>query len=347
MTPNYFTNKELAELLDRFLAGQSSPEEHKRVVQWMEELGEEADLIVSETERKEIEERLMRKLEYAIDEKQPTIQAKELKFSGWTPVGIAASILLLISFAFYTIYKPSNNNFDAHEQGTYALPAAKEVVNNTNKVTEVSLEDGSRILLHPDSRISFDVQNKSGRIVKLQGEAFFDVARYKNRPFIVYTQEVTTTVLGTSFTIKAPGHGKLITVAVSTGKVAVSSAANKSNASKDNNHQIILTPNQQAVFDPASKELTATLVQHPIVLEKKNELKLRFDEEPVADILKILENAYGVQIEYDESILVHCRVTTAFSREGLYERLNLLSKAIGATYSIQGTTIVFHSTGCH
>jgi uncharacterized ferredoxin-like protein len=54
MTPNYFTNKELAELLDRFLAGQSSPEEHKRVVQWMEELGEEADLIVLKLSAKKL-----------------------------------------------------------------------------------------------------------------------------------------------------------------------------------------------------------------------------------------------------------------------------------------------------
>lgn len=114
---------------------------------------------------------------------------------------------------------------------------------------------------------------------------------------------------------------------------------------------IIVTPNQQAVFNPESKVLQATLVQNPVTLSQGEETeqpksKEVFDEEPISNILQKIEKIYGVEIQYDDAVLRNCRITTAFLNEGLYERLDILSKAIGGTYSVDGTQIKFQSKGC-
>ena len=80
-----------------------------------------------------------------------------------------------------------------------------EVKNNETRPIMITLEDGSKIHLSKNSKISYPTHfEKESRTVFLSGEAFFDIAKNPKKPFFVYSNEIITKVLGTSFTIK-PG----------------------------------------------------------------------------------------------------------------------------------------------
>lgn len=186
-------------------------------------------------------------------------------------------------------------------------------------------------------------------MVYLEGEAYFEVAHDQSRPFSVHTGAIITKVLGTSFSVKAGNKNDDITVSVKTGRVLVS----KKEVSKDTSAAIvitsvILTPNQKAIFNPVLNKLTTSLVEYPVPLpESSRQMAMKFDEEPVSVILKEFEKIYGVDIVYDETLIQQCRITAAFSNEGLFERLNVVAKTIGASYYEDGTKIVFTGSGCN
>ena len=86
------------------------------------------------------------------------------------------------------------------------------------------------------------------REVHLEGEAFFEVAHDTLRPFFVYTGNITTKVLGTSFTVSA--RENVVFVEVKTGRVSVTQTTQKSASPRHTlTEEIILTPNQKAVYN--------------------------------------------------------------------------------------------------
>lgn len=104
--------------------------------------------------------------------------------------------------------------------------------------------------------------------------------------------------------------------------------------------------NQLAVFNPDNGDLNASIIANPIPVVDKPMDEVEYNEEPVINILKNLQNLYGVQIQYDEKKLARCKITTRFDDEGLFDRLNVISSAIGGTYKVEETTIVFKNPGC-
>jgi hypothetical protein len=181
------------------------------------------------------------------------------------------------------------------------------------------------------------------REVFLEGEAFFEVSHNPSSPFMVYANGVITKVLGTSFNVKAYQSDVNVTVSVKTGKVSVYKQSENSREEL----QVILTPNQQAVYDKSRDEVSRMLVQEPKIILPRDELiKMHFEDAPVTEIFMAIEKAYGVDILYDEEILSNCSLTTSLLDETLYTRLNIICKAIGASYTIHDTHIEIESTGC-
>jgi hypothetical protein len=224
---------------------------------------------------------------------------------------------------------------------TPAQELQEHIVNNTSKPSSVQLADGSTVTLQPRSEITF-AKSFDGplREVRLSGEAFFNVNRDVSRPFRVYSEDVVTQVLGTSFTVKAYQGDKKVTVAVSSGKVQVY-------AKKAEEKPVILVPNQQAVYDKNKDEVVREVVEHPaIILPRSNLFRMSFDEQPVSKIFDVLEENYGIDIVYDKEALTKCSLTTAMSDEGLFERIEVICKALKATYRVNDGVILIDSPGC-
>jgi acyl carrier protein len=161
----------------------------------------------------------------------------------------------------------------------------------------------------------------------------------------VYSNEVVTRVLGTSFTVKAYEGSKDITVSVKTGRVSVSK--NSLEAAKNNTREVILIPNQQAVYDRQKDEVVRQLVDRPEIVKSLDEqMAMNYDGVEVVKIFDALEELYGVDINFDEDLLKNCVLTTTMKEEGLFERIKVICEAIGARYEVQETKILITSEGC-
>ena len=205
----------------------------------------------------------------------------------------------------------------------------------------ITLADGSTVVLRPGSRLRYPRRFAGPeRVVTLQGEAFFQVSPDATHPFRVLTDQVVTTVLGTSFTVRAFAGQAEAAVLVRTGRVRVQPTAPDSAGARPT---LVLTPNQQAVYRPAARELRRELVPRPVLLRPQ---VLAFAERPVTEVLGTLEAGYGVPIRYDGAALANCTVSVVFGSESLFEKLDLLCKMLDASYERNGETIIFRSRGC-
>ena len=216
--------------------------------------------------------------------------------------------------------------------------------NQTGHTLPLALTDGSTVTLHPGSWLRYPARFASGheRVVELRGEAFFAVFHDASRRFRVLTPQLETTVLGTSFTVRAvPGQAEA-TVEVRTGAVRVSPRTTSAAAAAAV-VAVVVRPNQQVVYSLAAPVLRPVLVAEPALLRPQ---PLRFEERPVAEVLASLQAGYGVPIRYDGAALAGCTVSLTFGTENLFGKLDLLCKALGANYECTDDTIIFRSRGC-
>jgi transmembrane sensor len=331
MTPEKFKD-----LLERYSQGNCSAEEARFVEQWYESIESGEPVVPASTE-----ERLWDKISRNTGV-EATSRYLLLKYAA-----SLAFIIVLSLAAFFKLSRPDQPYVANSVPPSTLPPLGTDVVvsNETSSVKEVALADGSRVILEPMAVIRIPKQfAPKQRVVVLTGEAFFDIERDTLRPFFVYSGEVVTKVLGTSFSIKALDTEKQIIVSVKTGKVSVFTNPNMRTAEKS---EVILTPNQQAIYDRMDIVVTKELVSKPeIILEKPTLFKMQFEEAPVAELFALLEENYGVDIQFDAAVLKDCVLKTNLNEEGLFERLEVICKAIGATYSEENAVIHIRGSGC-
>lgn len=335
--------EEFKSLLEKYTRGECTPQEEKLINDWYENIQPDHEDVPQMSEmsgsyKQIIEDRIWAKV---------SPHPPALKRSAWYyPLRIAAVVAVVATAAVLLISR-NEASVDQHEvaqtpqENVPAESQQEHIINNTSKPSQVRLADGSTVTLQPRSEITF-ARAFDGplREVRLSGEAFFNVSRDVKRPFRVYSEDVVTQVLGTSFTVKAYQGDKKVTVAVSSGKVSVY-------AKKDEKKPVILVPNQQAVYDKKNDKVVREVVENPsIILPESNLFHMSFDEVPVATIFDVLEENYGIDIVYDKEALSKCSLTTAMSDEGLFERIEVICKALKATYQVSDGVILIDSPGC-
>ncbi len=343
----------LPDLLKKYLRGEATPEESALVDEWYLSLQENPDDISLldpfelDIVQNKILDRIKSNIELPVSE--PVLRTAPTSFFLRTPFKLAAAVSAIAVIGLGAIFfnqkrLPSPYVYTISNNSTH-----KQIVNDTKAIRRVMLEDGTVIALQPKSSIEYPEKFlKSERTVRLRGEAFFDVAKDKNRPFLISAADVTVKVLGTSFNVMAYDGAKEISVAVKTGKVSVSAKGkNTSTIQNTLNKEVILTPNQEAVYNTTEEHFLTKLVDKPvIVLETPTLFETQYDGAPVVKILNVLEQNYGIDIQYDPDALSNCILTTSMAEEGLYERIQIICKAIGAEYEINATKIFIKSDGC-
>lgn len=265
----------------------------------------------------------------------------------------AATVIIGFGGLCYYLYQPSlESSFtytDLIEQDTDGLI---EQTNNSAKPQLITLSDASSVLLQPKSKLSYP-KTFSGedRKVYLSGEAFFEINKNPKKPFFVYANEVITKVYGTSFRVIAYANQSTVEVLVRTGKVKVSSNQDIRNATKE---EVTLLANQAARF--VRKELSFEKIldvsqDKPLLLTAKpiEQLSFEFNDVPVEQILRTIEQAYLVKIDFPIEKLKNCYLTTSLSDEPLPEKLKIVCESLGnnTQYEMNGNQITIISKGCN
>ncbi len=260
---------------------------------------------------------------------------------------IAAALILIIStFFLLTIRKNSTN--------IVALEKNLDRINNTESKSKiVTLEDGTKVSLGSNATIFFPKKfGLERRELTLEGDAFFEVAKNPDRPFLVYTKDIITKVLGTSFSINSNKNSNDVVVSVVTGKVQVFEK-NESNLIAVNSKTlstkgILLTPNQQVVYTANKQIFETSIVENPEPIQylKLSQNYFDFDRTSLQTIVERIQKSYGIEIVLENDELNKCNFSGDISEESLYEKLDLICKSIGATYQASGTRILIRGKGC-
>jgi transmembrane sensor len=332
--------KDLDKLIEKYLAGNATKEESEFINSWYHALGEHPSPASKPLEEtiSSAEFRILKNLQaHAVPEVALPGEGKQTSFVR-TYLGIAASFILLACAGFYFLDR-ANPVLIATEQNT--LPPFISVENNDPNVKRVVLPDGSLVEMSAGSKIRYlrDV-NAEARELSLEGEAYFDVARNPEKPFYVYAGDLVTKVLGTSFIIRAKSADEKVIVSVKTGSVTVYSR-------KASHKKTLLAPNQEVVYD-AVKDVLASQVSpaHQPDAVKENFNEMHFEETSVSEVLSTLTRTYDIDIVFDPEVLLGCVLTSSFYEEGLYDRIDVICTAIGATYKVVDAKIVIESKGC-
>jgi ferric-dicitrate binding protein FerR (iron transport regulator) len=242
----------------------------------------------------------------------------------------AASVGILIVVSFFLHYHVKNQI--EQTQMVYLEAARIPPGIKVDYTRNHTLPDGSNVVLHGNSVIRFlnDFSGKT-REISLEGQAYFDIAPNREKPFIIHTGVIKTTVLGTSFNIKALPGEKGVTVSVKQGKVKV----------EDNNRVLaILTEKQE--FE--GRELYHDRVEPKIVYKlatieesvtdwTKEDLK--FDHVLLQEVARTLSKRFGVNIAIANLELANSEIVSFFSgTESLEDILKVLCDINSKTHYV-------------
>ncbi len=159
------------------------------------------------------------------------------------------------------------------------------------QIFRLKLSDGTQVWLNAGSKLRFPQSfgnSDSDRMVYLEGEAFFDVVKNGNRPFIVNTQEIEVQVLGTKFNVSSYETDDFISTTLVEGAVNVYETRAPENG-------IRLTPKFQANYDKFGNNFNTTEVDTD-VYTAWTQGRLIIDNLTFSEILVRLERRYFVTI---------------------------------------------------
>lgn len=268
----------------------------------------------------------------------------------------AASLLIFVGLG-YLIYTAKQNqptpiiSFDQKLDLSHQEESFVETTNPNKRNKMVVLPDGSTVILQKGSKLKyFDSYNAHNREVYLSGEAFFEVVKNPKKPFLVFTKDIVTKVLGTSFTVKAFDNDKEVKVMVKTGKVNViqqKSLNIKDITDKADLGGISLTANQQATYQREEHKLIkAELVKPQFLALSNNTQSFTFKSTPISEVFVQLSQAYGIEIVFDEKVMSKCTFTATLGTEPLDEKMKWICAAIDADYQVSGGRIFVEGRPC-
>lgn len=238
-------------------------------------------------------------------------------------VSIAAVIALVIGFSLSRIIRQSNPVRKDLQQMIIMAPLGQK--------SQLLLPDGTQVFLNSGSQLTYSSgYNTEERIVTLEGEAFFDVTKNTEHPFIVKTGLVDVKVYGTAFNVSAYSDENNISVSLLRGSVSVLSSV-------DNHLLTLLEPNQSVVIEKESMkyDVQACNAEADGVWHLN---KLKFEGTPTAEVWKKLERWYGVQITLSNECPTNAYWFTV-KTESLTELLKMINRITPIEYQLNGEEV--------
>ena len=324
------------ELLKRHSMGLCSEEEKRAVEEWLKVQDDSLIglKILKEKEFEQEDEVIWSKLSQAIPELQdedPSQSAKVLSLPGrFTRYAAALAILFTVGIS---VYFSLNHLADMDPSEQAYFEDFKSVQTERGEKRTVTLSDGSTIRMNYETEVSVPEKFEGEeRVVYLRGHAHFEVKKNPEKPFIVYTEDTKTRVLGTSFDINTKGADET-EIIVTSGKVTFSEKGINENI-------VTLTVNGRAVLDANRSILTNEVDADKLTAWRNN--RLVFEGKTLKEVIEVLEPWYDVKIAVQDPRYLEVAFSLSGDNPSLKSFLKELCFAGRFNYRIEGKKVTLY-----
>jgi transmembrane sensor len=324
-------------ILNAYFENRATPHEKLLIKEWLKEKGSEeifylhlAAWEVKHLQYAPNEEKASAKFRKFLDSEtferpghfqERSAQKLRLRTSYLRYSGIAASILILVSFAVYLF---SDQIF----YDTYAT--------SYGMTKNILLEDGSEVTLNANStlKVPKNLVTSQSREVWLEGEGFFSIAKKPNHVrFLVHTDNLNVEVLGTKFNVNnRRGNTEVV---LSEGSVRLTSGLHE-----ENDAVLYMKPGDMVSLSPRDTTFRRKVVA-PEKYSAWQSNKLVFEDAPLSEVAQKIEDYYGVQIEIQNKAIADRQLTGTLPNNDLGIVLKSLSASHNLSIQREENQIIF------
>lgn len=202
-----------------------------------------------------------------------------------------------------------------------------------------TLADGSSITLHGESTIHSISINENIREVKLTGKAYFDINRDESRPFIIETENARVEVLGTSFVIDATDG--VTEVCVESGLVALIKPGERGKTDLS----VKLADGEIGMVNDSNSGIVKKNNTNANYLAWKTK-SITFERASMAHVEAVLEDVYGIDIQFENSDLKNCNLTAKFKERRAKDAIEIIAKTFNLTFEMKNDKVLLKGKGC-
>jgi transmembrane sensor len=271
-------------------------------------------------------------------------EIKKKKNFGFVFIGLAAA-LLLIGFSAVRFYF-----FRSKDKSPSAEKSVSEVFTHYGSKSNVVLPDRTTVKLNAGSHLTYDKDyGNKNREVNLSGEAYFDVVKNKEKPFIIHTKKIDIKVLGTTFNVKSyPGESTETSLVKGSIEVTFKSNPTRKIVLKPNEKLIVSDKKESSNFARTPSPEPNVAISHLNYARKDSTIietawvqnKLVFKAETFKDLAQELERWYNVSIQFSDAETENLQFTGTFENETIQQALNALQLSGSFYYSITDGKII-------
>ncbi|MDR1683393.1 MAG: FecR family protein [Candidatus Symbiothrix sp.] len=238
----------------------------------------------------------------------------------WKKWSAAAAVALLIISTTIGIHELTLRN--NKEIFTVDVPMGQK--------SKLTLPDGSAVWLNAGSQIQYTGNyNLRNRTLALTGEAYFEVAKQTNKPFIVKLRDYDIEVKGTKFNVSSYNNEKYVSASLMEGAILL----------RYNNKEYAMKPGETIRLDVETKQLTLHQT-NTIQYRSWTEDRLEYGEITLAELFNRLSRQYNVRIHTDAAVDTNKTLCVSFNnRETIDEILYGISKVASIRYKCERNDI--------
>ncbi len=240
-------------------------------------------------------------------------------------IRIAASILIVAGLGMLAFFLtlPSEDKFAE--------------IKSENVIRKEKLPDGSTVTLNKNTTLAYSTDHFSRkRIVKLKGEAFFDVVHDEKNPFLIEAADLKIEDVGTSFNVQAKENTGIAIISVVSGEVKITTLTGQ-------------------VFNLVAGEEATYNVKTKIVSKKESveenisayaDRVFVFENAELKTVVDVLNDVYDSQLTIENHKLDSCRITVTFDNEAIDDIATVIAETLGLEIKKSNEQIILSGNDC-
>ncbi|MBK8364939.1 MAG: FecR domain-containing protein [Bacteroidetes bacterium] len=240
-------------------------------------------------------------------------------------IRIAASILIVAGLGMLAFF--------------LTLPAEDKLaeIKSDNVIRKEKLPDGSTVTLNKNTTLAYSTDHFSRkRIVKLKGEAFFDVVHDEKNPFLIEAADLKIEDVGTSFNVQAKENTGIAIISVVSGEVKITTLTGQ-------------------VFNLVAGEEATYNVKTKIVSKKESveenisayaDRVFVFENAELKTVVDVLNDVYDSQLTIENHKLDSCRITVTFDNEAIDDIATVIAETLGLEIKKSNEQIILSGNDC-